>query len=224
VIALFDLNGTLTDPAGIGEPWGNPALGPRVLLGAIQMAMAETLIGRYSPLSEHIHATLEVMVARRGLDPAGIEPAKERAAALDPFSDAAEALDHLTGAGYTLAVLTNSGAEGGRKTLEAAGLAGRFSRILGVDAVKALKPDPRTYEHALSELGAEPEQVTMVAAHAWDVTGAKHVGMRTAWIARDDEPFPATGLAPDVRAASLLDAARKLSGSQLANGSAQPPP
>jgi 2-haloacid dehalogenase len=214
VIALFDLNGTLTDPAGIGDPWGQPELGPRVLLGAIQMAMAEALIGRYSPLSEHIRATLEVMVARRGLDPAGIEHAMERAAALDPFPDAAEALDHLTVAGYTLAVLTNSGAEGGRRTLEAAGLADRFARILGVDAVQTLKPHPSTYEHALAELGAEPGQVTMIAAHAWDVTGAKHVGLRTAWIARNEEPFPATGLPPDVRAASLLDAARKLSGSR----------
>jgi len=25
MVALFDVNGTLTDPAGIGEPWGRVA-------------------------------------------------------------------------------------------------------------------------------------------------------------------------------------------------------
>ncbi|HZI91644.1 MAG TPA: haloacid dehalogenase type II [Thermoleophilaceae bacterium] len=211
MITLFDLNGTLTDPAGIGEPWGAPELGSKALRGAVETAMVDALTGEYRPFSEHIRSALELIVARRGLEPSGIERALERAAALDPFPDAAEALDRLKAAGYQLAVLTNSGADSGRKTLEAAGLVDRFAHILGVDAVKSFKPHPRTYAHALAELDAEPGQVTMVAAHAWDVTGAKHAGLRTAWIARNEGSFPATGLAPDVEASDLLDVARKIS-------------
>lgn len=215
MIALFDLNGTLTDPAGIGEPWSEPELGSKVLRDAVETAMVDALIGEYRPFSEHIRSALELIVARRGLGSSGIERALERAAALDPFPGAAEALDGLRAAGYQLAVLTNSGADSGRKTLEAAGLVDRFARILGVDAVKSFKPHPRTYEHALVELDAEPDQVTMVAAHTWDVTGAKHAGLRTAWIARNEGSFPATGVAPDVEAKDLLDMARKLSLSVL---------
>jgi hypothetical protein len=33
MVVAFDLNGTLTDPSAIGEPWGRPDLGLAVLEG-----------------------------------------------------------------------------------------------------------------------------------------------------------------------------------------------
>jgi 2-haloacid dehalogenase len=49
-----------------------------------------------------------------------------------------------------------------------------------------------------------------VAAHGWDVTGAKHAGLRTAWISRGEELLSAMAPEPDVRADDLLGAARQL--------------
>lgn len=210
MVLLFDLNGTITDPAGIGEPWGVPALGAAALQGAVQTAMADVITGAYRTFAEHIRGSVEREVAVRGLDGSRVDAAMERARALRPFGDAAEALDHLRAAGHRLAVLTNSGAEGGAATLRAAGLADRFERILGVDAVRAHKPDARVYAHALRELGVAPTQATMVAAHAWDTTGAKRAGMRTAWIARGEGALSAAAEPPDVRAADLFEAARLL--------------
>ena len=45
MLVLFDLNGTLLDPAGVGDPWGRPDLGRAVLRGAVQGAVVDTLSG-----------------------------------------------------------------------------------------------------------------------------------------------------------------------------------
>ena len=209
-VILFDLNGTLTDPAGIGEPWSRPELGLAVLRAAIQTTMADTLTGAYRPFAEHVRAAIEHHVALEGLDPAGLGPAVARARALDPFPDAASALDLLAAGGHRLAVLTNSGAEAGEATVRAAGLAVRFERILGVDAVRAYKPDPRTYAYALDELGATPEETWMVAAHAWDTTGAKRAGLRTAWISRGEGHLTPAAEPVDVAGSDLLEIAGAL--------------
>ena len=55
---VFDLNGTLTDPRALGKPWHVPELGPAVLDGAIQSAMAETLFGAYHEFREHLESAL----------------------------------------------------------------------------------------------------------------------------------------------------------------------
>ncbi|GAC1344806.1 MAG: haloacid dehalogenase type II [Candidatus Dormibacteria bacterium] len=210
MIVLFDLNGTLTDPAGIGEWWGAPDLGLVSLQGAVQTAMVDALLGLYRPFAEHLRAAIQLCVGRRGLDPDGVDAALRRAAHLDAFPEAAEALDHLREGGHRLVTLTNSGGQAGRETLEAAGLADRFERVLGVDAVRSFKPHPRTYAYALTELRARSDEVMMVAAHGWDVTGAKHAGLRTTWISRGEQILSGTALEPDHRADDLLSAARKL--------------
>lgn len=210
MVALFDINGTLTDPAGIGEPWDRPDLGLRILRNAVLSAMAGTIAGSYTPLPEHLRDALALEVHAEGLDPSRIDDALARAAALDPWPDAAAALECLRDAGWTIAALTNSGAAGGRQTLERAGLVDRFDHVLGVDAVAAFKPHPSTYAHAARTLDTAPGDITLVAAHAWDVTGAHHAGLRTAWIARGEGVLGRAGAQPDHRATDLLDAARQL--------------
>lgn len=206
---VFDLNGTLTDPAAIGGPWGVRDLGAAVLAAAVQSAMVDTILGGSRPFAEHIEAALRDAVAARGLDPRRIDEALEAARALPAYPDVRPALHAMAGAGQRLAVLTNSGADAGRRTLEANGLADRFERILGVDAVGSFKPHPAVYRYALEELGCEAREVTFVSAHAWDLAGAADAGMRTAFVMRD-EARPSIYPRPDVEAADLVALAEAL--------------
>ncbi len=199
---VFDLNGTLTDPGAIGRAWDAPDLGVAVLAAAVQSAMVDAILGTTRAFSEHLEAALRDEVGRRRLDPARIEQALGTAAALPAYPDSAAGLEALAGAGHRLAVLTNSGADAGRRTLEANGLAERFERILGVDAAGKFKPHPDVYQYALQELGCEAREVTFVSAHAWDLAGAAHAGMRTAFVARD-EPLASAYPRPDITAADL---------------------
>ncbi|KAF4455796.1 haloacid dehalogenase, type II [Fusarium austroafricanum] len=53
------------------------------------------------------------------------------------------------------------------------------SQLLGV-----YKPDPEAYNKALRLVKLKPEEVVLVAAHAYDLRGAQNVGMKTIYIHR----------------------------------------
>jgi 2-haloacid dehalogenase len=218
VILLFDLNGTLTDPSAMGEPWGTPELGPAALDRAIGTAMVDALTGEYRPFSEHLRAAIIVEARRRALGLDRVDDALARAAALPLRPDVEAGLTALSGGGHRLAVLTNSGAEGGRATLESAGIADRFEAVLGVDAVRSYKPHPSTYRHALEALGAPGDEVMLVAAHQWDVTGALRAGLRGAWIDRGGEPPSPVAATPDLRVTRLGELAAQLGERAAAQG------
>lgn len=199
----FDLNGTLTDPRALTED----ERGPGVLDDTILQSMADTLTGVHRPFTEYLRAALERALA----DPAQVDAAMERAARLPAFPDAAAALQTLTAAGFRVAVVTNSAAAAGRATLEAAGLEGHVELVVGADEAGAYKPDPRVYANAQRRLGAAPEELCLVAAHAWDVLGAMRAGWSGAWVGHRERRLLATVQPPPVvQAPTLLDAARAL--------------
>ena len=71
----------------------------------------------------------------------------------------------------------------------------------------AYKPHPAPYRLALDHLGVPGPRATMVAAHAWDVVGARGAGIDAVWIDRGERLWPLP--VPPVRAAGdLLQAAR----------------
>jgi 2-haloacid dehalogenase len=204
---LFDLNGTLLDPGGVGEPLGLSREGSLAALDdAILGSMAETLSGSYRPLPDFLRAAL---VLRAGTE-SGIDDAMKRARAMPAYPDCTPALEQLRSAGIAIGVLTNSARETAETALGAAGLLDLFDVVAGSDEVEAFKPDPRVYRLGLERAGAAPHEVCMVASHWWDLMGAARAGMRTAWVERDGRALSQAGPAPDLRAASLDELAPRL--------------
>jgi 2-haloacid dehalogenase len=210
---LFDLNGTLVDPTGIGEPLGLDASDSLAALDeAVMLAMAETLSGEWRPLPDFLRAAL-LRRARVDGRPDRIDEAMERASRMPPYPDAAAALDRLRGSGLAVGVLTNSETDAAERTLGAAGLRDRLSLVVGVDSVRAFKPDPRVYRLGAERAGAPPEDIWMVAAHWWDLLGASRAGMRTAWVAQKEHYPLETDPPPDVAGDDLLAVAELLASS-----------
>lgn len=205
---LFDLNGTLLDPGGLGEPLGLSREGSLAALDeALLGSMAETLSGSYRPLAEFLRAAL---VRRAGTE-SRIDEAMERAQSMPPYADCAAALERLRGAGISTGVLTNSPRETAERGLAAAGLIGLCDIVAGSDEVKAFKPDPRVYRLGVERTGAAPEEVCMVASHWWDLMGASRAGLRTGWVKRDGRELMQAGPAPDFQAGTLDELAAQLS-------------
>jgi 2-haloacid dehalogenase len=208
---LLDVNGTLTDPSGIGAPWARPELGNAVLERAVHTAMVDALLAMAPrPFVDHIRAGIEVVAADANLDGSRVEEAVVAARTLPARADADEALAMLVVAGMRLVALTNSGARGGETTLQACGLDRYVERVLGVDAVSTFKPHPSVYAYALRELDAPGDDVTLIATHAWDLAGAKSAGIKTAWVRHGARRWPAVFPAPDLQADTLLELAREL--------------
>lgn len=115
---------------------------------------------------------------------------------------------------FTVAALSNGGMAGIVRVSKNGNLP--FDAILTGELAKAYKPAPEVYKLAVDYLGFPPDQIMMVAAHKWDLKGAKAVGFKTAFIPRPTENGAATKLDAgpepfiDLMAADLIDLAAKL--------------
>ena len=122
---------------------------------------------------------------------------------LDPWPDAAEGLARLR-VGFIVAPLSNATTAGLVRLSRHGGLV--WDCILSTELFGAYKPDPATYNGAVSLLGLNPEQVALVAAHPSDLAGASRCGLRTVLVPRPDEwgPGPAASSRPGGSAAPTV--------------------
>ncbi|MFE5603541.1 haloacid dehalogenase type II [Streptomyces coelicoflavus] len=108
---------------------------------------------------------------------------------LEPWDDSVSGLARLAGR-FPVVGLSNASRATLLRLNEHAGL--RWHQALSAEDARAYKPSPEVYRLALTAAGCPPERVLMVAAHAWDLRGARAVGMRTAYVGRPvgDPPRP----------------------------------
>ena len=127
---------------------------------------------------------------------------------LPPHRDVEPALDRLTD--FTLVALTNSPLHVATEQLQSAGIAGRFKTILSADQVRALKPRAEAYRLVADTLGVGMDEVRLVAAHGWDVSGALAAGCRAAFVRRPGQAMIPLGPQPDVMGDDLVEVAEKI--------------
>lgn len=130
---------------------------------------------------------------------------------LDPWPDVRDGLDQLRRTHVTamlsnghIALLVDLARHGDL----------RFDCVLSAELANAYKPAPATYLTAAALLNVEPDELMLVAAHPWDLDGARAVGLRTAYLVRPLEyggDASATTYADaDVTATDLHDLAAQL--------------
>ena len=208
---LFDLNGTLVDPAVLAQPLGDSASDEALVLSAfddaVMQAMVITLSGGEAVFADLIEAGLRRRLAMAGRDEAAADAALGLLGSMPAFIEAPSALERLRGVGLRLGVLTQSSVEAADGVLRFAGLRDRLELVVSAPASGAFKPDPRSYRLGVEKTGAAADEVALVAAHWWDVAGAKRAGLRTGWVARRDLVLPASVPEPDVRGHDLTEVA-----------------
>ncbi len=75
------------------------------------------------------------------------------------------------------------------EALERDGVAGHIDVWALSEVVRADKPDPAIFHHALDEAGVEPRHAVHVGNRLdTDVRGAQRVGLRTVWVLRGEAP------------------------------------
>ncbi|MFI6348034.1 haloacid dehalogenase type II [Streptomyces sp. NPDC050560] len=98
---------------------------------------------------------------------------------LPPWPDTTASLDRIAGR-LPVVALSNAGRATLLRLSAHAGL--RWHTALSAGSVRAYKPAPEVYGIALDAADCPPERVLMVAAHPWDLRGARTSGMRTAYV------------------------------------------
>ena len=219
---VFDVFGTLVDwRSGIAEAFrasaapGDPE------------ELADAWRARYRPILDEVNdgarpwgdfdelhlATLDDLLAERGVD----LPVSERRRLvdawhrLDPWPDVRTGLDALRRERVTatlsnghLALLVDLARHGDL----------RFDCLLSAELAGVYKPAAEVYRTAARLLGIEPAELMLVAAHPWDLHGAREAGLRTAFVDRPLEYGPGSpgreDPGADVSAGDLHELAQRL--------------
>ena len=218
-VLVFDVNETLIDIEALAPQFERMFGDPRVLrewFGQLVMySMTVTLSDTYIDFFSLGQAVLRMMADIHGV-PITDDDLRVLATGMQTMPahpDVEAGLRRLSESGYRLVTLTNSPpVPNGRTPLENAGLAGYFEQKFSVDTSRVYKPSLRLYTQVAAELGVQPSECMMVAAHAWDTIGAQAAGFSGALLTRPgNAPLPAAGVPqPHVIAGDLLELAEQL--------------
>jgi 2-haloacid dehalogenase len=207
VAAAFTENGVPGDPGELADEWRHrfwPLVG-EVVNGKREWADFDEL---------HL-LTLDALLADRGVE---VEAdARHRLVGtwhrLDPWPDTRDGLEALR-ARHVTAALSNGHTALLVDLVRHGDL--RFDCLLSSELSRTYKPAREVYESAPRLLGLRPEEVMLVAAHPLDLAGARHAGLRTAFVDRPleygpDSP-PREDPEADVSAPGLHELAEQLAG------------
>ncbi|MCP4281427.1 MAG: haloacid dehalogenase type II [Alteromonas sp.] len=210
-VIFFDVNETLLDltamRSSVGEALGGrDDLLPLWFSTMLHHSLVDSTTGRFHTFGEIGVASL-LMVA----EIEGIELTKEQAKtaivtplrSLPPHPDVRDGLQALKDKGYKLVSLTNSSNQGVYTQFKNADLLSYFDERLSVEDINLYKPDTRTYEWAIEKMGIAAEDAMLVAAHGWDIAGAKQAGWQAAFIARPGKVLYPLAIAPDTVVSGL---------------------
>jgi len=210
---FFDVNETLSDPGSMAQLFSSMGVSgatPTTWLAATLrdgFALSTTTGAR--PFAEVARASLTALLTAEDdlsctVDD-GVGQAMSAFTSLPVHDDVVEGVRGLASAGHRLVALSNGTAEYAEDLLGRAGVADRFDAFLSVEAVGVWKPDRRTYEYALTTTATAADDATLVAAHPWDLHGARAAGLGTVHVDRSGTVWPTVFSDPDIRVRALTE-------------------
>lgn len=209
----FDVIGTLMDLeplraqlADIGQP---PHLLEQWYARTIRDGMALSATGDYAEFPDVAASALREITGYEVTD-AQVAKMLSGISSLPAFPDVVPACERLRAAGVRVALLTNGAARPVKAFVSRAGLEPHVDRVISIREVQRWKPWAIVYRYAAEVLGVDPANLALVAAHPWDVHGAKRAGLRTAYVSRHAPGYPAIFATPDVTAPDLVAAVEAL--------------
>lgn len=131
-------------------------------------------------------------------------------AAAPAFPEAFEAVERLAARGLLVGLMSNADEDFLQSAVSCNRL--RFSVIQSSESLRVYKPHRASFSALCGRLGQDAEAVLYVGDSAQtDVLGARHAGLRAAWVHRNPEAkYPEDVPPPDLSVTSLLDVVEAL--------------
>ena len=215
-VLLFDVNETLLDITSLKKSVAailqDPHAADLWFATMLQYSLVMTVSGQHAAFPDIGAAALQMLARDRAiaLSDTQAKAALSSMRSLPPHPDVIPALERLHAGGWRMAVLTNSSQAGVKVQLEHVGLERFFERQLSVESVGKFKPHADVYLWAAQQMKVEPSDCMLVAAHGWDVVGAKWAGLQSAFIGRQGQQKFPLGPAPDLDVPDLATLASAL--------------
>lgn len=217
-VLIFDINETLLDMAEMKQGLAPVLNGDETLVDLwfatlLHHSLVDIASGQFHDFID-IGASALVMVAHTKNIQVSQSKAKatikKHITALPPHSDVKPALAALKEMGFRLVALSNSSIEGLEAQLGFADIAHFFDHILSTESIFTYKPCAKVYHWACKKVNALPSEAMMIAAHGWDVSGAKAAGLQTTFVERPGKTMYPLGMPPDFSLKALTELAGTL--------------
>lgn len=211
-VVLFDVIETLFSLAPLKERFArNGAAEECADLFFAQLlrdAFALSAAGVFKPFPEIAANTLAVMLNSRGHTNVGdaVDDILSAFGELPAHRDVKQALEAVQQSGARAVLLTNGSRANTEKLVAGAGLTDQVGEVISIEDFQVWKPQPALYQQACHKLGVQPEDATLIAAHAWDVHGAMSAGLGGVWVTRQDKSYHNLMGRPEGLADDLVDA------------------
>jgi 2-haloacid dehalogenase len=196
-VLVFDVNQTMLDLNAL-RPHFVRVFGDGKALDEwfsllLQYSLVVTVANAYVDFGTVGRAVLEMLASTKGIKLSSEDSTQilQGVLMMPAYPDVPESLKRLRAKGIRMVTLTNSSPSAVKEQLHNAGLTQYFDESISVDSIRRYKPDLAVYRSAAMHLGAEPEELLLIAAHPWDVFGAMKAGWQGAFVARNGiTPFP----------------------------------
>lgn len=145
----------------------------------------------------------------------------EAALYLKPFSDVRPGLEQLRRAGIKVIALSTGLKDDLLAMFARAKLQDCFDAVITNKEAGIYKPHPRAYLYAAERLAVAPSEMRMVAAHPWDLIGARNAGLSPAWLRRaelaglESRTYDTIDEIPELVADSLTELVEKIIATDL---------
>jgi len=212
-VIVFDVNETLLDLSPIrvwfAERFRNSPDAKVWFTELLRLSFVSASTDRYLPFTTLATSALDTVASRAGTAATADDMATIAGlfTALPPHEDVELGLDLLRAEGFVIAALTNSPQSTAETQLANAGISARFDHVMSVEMVERFKPHPSVYESAASTLGVAVADITMVAAHDWDISGALSAGALGVFVERPGQSYSSAFEPPTLRVRDIHDAA-----------------
>ena len=129
---------------------------------------------------------------------------------LRPYRDAVDGLRRLANHGRFRLVALSNGEQTYLEQLAENNIGITFDNVISVENAGVFKPHPAVYRTAARLLATAPAEILMVAAHSFDITGARACGFRAAYVNRYHLPNEESPYQPDFEVADFHQLADRL--------------
>lgn len=215
-ILVFDVNETLLDMHALQpffvDHFGDGAVLKEWFAHTLLYSQTATLADSYRDFSAIARFALEMTARIHAvqLSDAAVKLLFDAMRTLPVHPDVPSALHRLHDHGFRLFTLTNSAPQIQQAQMEAAGLTAVFERLFSVDFVGKFKPHPAPYRYVTDQLGVRPGELTMIAAHPWDLMGARSAGCKVAFVERTQTAWFHLTPKPGISGPTLAEIAMQL--------------
>jgi 2-haloacid dehalogenase len=215
-IIIFDVNETLLNlfplkeeiNAALENEMGFEVWFPKLL----HYSLVETTTGNYKNFTEIAAATFKMTAGKfdKSFTNSEIKNILSEITKLPPYPDVKPGLQQLKNSGYKLIAFSNGKPDVLKSQLEFAEIDSFFDGIHSVEEIEKYKPHPNSYQYILDKYETKAKNALMVAAHAWDILGAKRANLKTCFIERPGKSFYHLAKKPEITVSGIDEIAENL--------------